>query len=79
MNKKLSFFLLITFVSYTGLSQSVENAKSGAYVDTLAKERLEQHVYTFASDSLQGRKTGTKYAKMAACCIALGTNAVQQP
>ena len=33
---------------------------------TTLKERLQQHVYTLASDSLQGRKAGTKYAEMAA-------------
>jgi hypothetical protein len=30
------------------------------------KERLEQHVYTLASDSMQGRKAGTNFSKMAA-------------
>jgi hypothetical protein len=30
------------------------------------KERLEQHVFTLASDSFQGRKAGTEYAQMTA-------------
>ena len=32
---------------------------------TTLKERLEQHVYTLASDSLQGRKAGSTHARMA--------------
>jgi len=34
------------------------------------KERLEQHVYTLASDSLKGRKAGTDHGRMAADYIA---------
>jgi len=37
-----------------------------AHAQTTLKERLEQHVYTLASDSLRGRQAGTVYARMAA-------------
>jgi acetylornithine deacetylase/succinyl-diaminopimelate desuccinylase-like protein len=37
-----------------------------AYAETTLKERLEQHVYTLASDEMGGRGSGTKYARMAA-------------
>jgi len=37
-----------------------------ANAQTTLKERLEQHVYTLASDSLRGRKAGTEYARKAA-------------
>jgi len=37
-----------------------------AYAQTTLNERLEQHVYTLASDSMQGRKAGTEHARMAA-------------
>jgi len=36
-----------------------------ANAQTTLKERLEQHVYTLASDSLKGRKAGSMYGKMA--------------
>jgi aminopeptidase YwaD len=36
------------------------------FAQTTLKERLEQHVYTLASDEMQGRKSGTKYSRMAA-------------
>ena len=50
-----------TFVFLLFLSTTVSvNAQ------TTLKERLEQHVYTLASDSLNGRKAGTVYARMAA-------------
>ena len=48
----LILFLLSTLLSVTAQS-------------TL-KERLEQHVFTLASDSLQGRQAGTLHARMAA-------------
>jgi len=41
-----------------------------ANAQTTIKEKLEQHVYTLASDSLQGRKAGTIYARKAANYIA---------
>ncbi|MCL2027602.1 MAG: M20/M25/M40 family metallo-hydrolase [Bacteroidales bacterium] len=44
----------------------VFSAVFSANGQTILKERLEQHVYTLAADSLQGRKAGTKYAQMAA-------------
>ena len=37
-----------------------------ANAQTTLKERLEQHVYTLASDSLRGRQAGTEYARKAA-------------
>ena len=37
-----------------------------AYTQITMKEKLEQHVYTLASDSMRGRKAGTEYARMAA-------------
>jgi len=48
----LAFFVL-TFVTYT-------------FAQTTLNERLEKHVYTLASDEMQGRKPGTKYSRMAA-------------
>jgi hypothetical protein len=53
------FSKILTFLLITAIILSV-NAQN-----TLI-ERLEQHVYTLASDSLQGRKAGTDYNKMAA-------------
>jgi hypothetical protein len=38
----------------------------GTFAQTTLKERLEQHVYTLASDEMQGRMAGTEYAQMAA-------------
>jgi len=35
------------------------------FAQTTLKERLEQHVYTLASDEMRGRKPGTKYSRMA--------------
>lgn len=37
-----------------------------AFAQTTLKERLEQHVYTLASDEMKGRKAGTEYARKAA-------------
>ena len=51
--KVLTFFFIFSTIFST-------NAQ------TALKERLEQHIYTLASDSLQGRKAGTEYAGMAA-------------
>jgi hypothetical protein len=48
----------------------VFSALLSAYAQTTLKERLEQHVYTLASDLLRGRKAGTEYARMAADYIA---------
>ena len=56
--REIVTFLLITSII---LSTNAQN--------TLI-ERLEQHVYTLASDSLQGRKAGTDYGRMAADYIA---------
>ncbi len=55
MKKRPIFFTLLLILS----SVLSVNAQS-----TL-KERLERHVYTLASDSLQGREAGTRYARMA--------------
>ena len=49
----------ITFLFITSIILS-------ANAQTSLKERLEQHIYTLASDSLQGRKAGTVYAQKAA-------------
>jgi len=49
----------ITFLFITSIILS-------ANAQTSLEERLEQHVYTLASDSLQGRKAGTIYAQKAA-------------
>ena len=35
------------------------------FAQSTLKERLEQHVYTLASDEMRGRKPGTKYSRMA--------------
>jgi hypothetical protein len=67
MKRTLISFLITGLINFSGLSQQQDNT---VYFDALAKERLEQHVYTLASDSLQGRKAGTKYARMAADYIA---------
>jgi hypothetical protein len=53
-----SFRRLITLLFFSSIILSTQ-AQTGL------KERLEQHVYTLASDSLQGRKAGTQYARMA--------------
>jgi hypothetical protein len=52
--RKILTFLLVTSITLSANAQST------------LKERLEQHVYTLASDSLQGRKAGTDYSRMAA-------------
>ena len=51
--RKIILFLCIFSIVFSGNAQ------------TTLKERLEQHIYTLASDSLQGREAGTIYAKMA--------------
>ncbi len=35
------------------------------FAQTTLKERLEQHVYTLASDEMRGREPGTIYSRMA--------------
>jgi len=49
--KVLTFLFILSIV----LSSNAQNT---------LKERLEQHEYILASDSLQGRKAGTEFAKM---------------
>ena len=63
MIKKIIILITVSLISLLGYSQ--QQAISSTF-DANAKERLKQDVYTLASDSLQGRKAGTKYAKMAA-------------
>jgi hypothetical protein len=48
-----------------GLPQSVVETDLGDS-ETIVRERLKQHVYTLASDELQGRRAGSEYARMAA-------------
>ncbi|GHU94337.1 hypothetical protein FACS189479_06960 [Spirochaetia bacterium] len=52
---KLTFTCLLIFSTIISVN-----------AETTLKERLEQHVYTLASDEMRGRKAGTKYAHMAA-------------
>jgi hypothetical protein len=66
IKKILYVFLFTSLLGCTGLSQSVVKTDLEVQSDTLLKERLEQHVYTLASDSFRGRKSGTEYARMAA-------------
>ena len=70
MKRTLLLFLTASFITFAMQSQQIDSAKLYTHSNTLAKERLEQHIYTLASDTLQGRKAGTKYAKMAANYIA---------
>ena len=62
MKKRLHLLLTAILVSFAGNAQTTQ--------DTQTKERLEQHVYTLASDTLRGRKAGSQYARMAADYIA---------
>jgi len=57
-NFKFHILRSVGLVCFILLSSVISNAQN-----TL-KERLEQHVYTLASDSLQGRKAGSEYARM---------------
>ncbi|MDR0287913.1 MAG: M28 family peptidase [Clostridiales bacterium] len=43
---------------------------TGAYSQATLEERLKNHVYTLAADSLMGRKAGSEFAKKAADYIA---------
>jgi len=61
MKRMLLLFLTASFITLAGQTQQI---------DTLAKERLKQHVCTLASDTLQGRQAGTIYARKAADYIA---------
>jgi hypothetical protein len=45
-------------------------ARTVAYSQATLDERLQQHVYTLASDSLMGRKAGSEHARKAADYIA---------
>ena len=54
--KKLAFCILLATLSVTVYSQT-------------RQERLTEHVYYFAADSLQGRQAGTIYANKAAAYI----------
>ncbi|MDR2148448.1 MAG: M20/M25/M40 family metallo-hydrolase [Tannerella sp.] len=49
------------FLSFLFILSAIFSANG----QTTLKERLEKHVYTLASDSMQGRKAGTEYARMA--------------
>lgn len=53
-SKQLFLLFISTLITFSAVAQST------------LKERLTKHVYTLASDSLQGRKTGTVYAEKAA-------------
>ena len=59
--KKISFTLLVIFFV---------NSFSIAYSQSNLEERLKQHVYTLAADSLMGRAAGSIYSKKAADYIA---------
>ena len=54
-NLKLAFTCLFIFIAILSVN-----------AETTLKERLEQHVYTLASDEMRGRLAGTEYARMAA-------------
>jgi hypothetical protein len=59
---KLILLLPLIFMATIAFSQS----KIEPYVKTITQENLKKHIYTLASDSLEGRKTGQKGQKMAA-------------
>lgn len=61
---KMSAILAICAVSVFA-EESIEPVSEN-FIETNLRERLMQHVYILASDSLRGRKAGTKYARMAA-------------
>ncbi len=52
--KKLCLFIFYTVIIFSSFGQNS------------LKERLEQHVYTLAADSLYGRESGSEYTQMAA-------------
>jgi len=62
MNDKKILFIVVLVVIFI-------RAPLG-YAQELLEEKLRQHVYTLADDSLVGRKAGTVYAKKAADYIA---------
>jgi len=65
----MALIVAILLSGCSGLSKSViETNLSDS--DTLIKERLEQHVYTLASDAMRGRRAGSEDARMAAEYIA---------
>ena len=41
-----------------------------AFAQDTLEERLKQHVYTLAADSLAGRRAGSEYARKAAAYVA---------
>jgi len=61
--KNLFYLIILLFVILT------KNIPV-AYSQSSLEERLKQHVYVLASDSLMGRKAGSEYAKKAANYIA---------
>ena len=57
--KKVSYLFILQYVILTVCFMS-------AYSQETMQERLKQHVYVLASDSLMGRKAGSEYSKKAA-------------
>jgi len=61
-SKTLFFWMFRSALIYLFMFSAILSA----YGQTILKEKLEQHVYTLASDEMQGRRAGTRYARMAA-------------
>ena len=59
LHAKLFLFLFFVSITFTIDAQ------------TTLRDRLEKHVFTLASDSLQGRKAGTAYAQKAAAYVSI--------
>ncbi|PLX24887.1 MAG: hypothetical protein C0599_01670 [Salinivirgaceae bacterium] len=63
---KLILLLPLAFIATIAFSQS----KIEPFVKTITQENLKKHIYTLASDSLEGRKTGEIGQKKAAKYIS---------
>lgn len=64
--KHLLLLLPLAFVASFAFAQT----NFDAYVNTITEKSVETHIYTLASDSMQGRKTADEGQKMAANYIA---------
>ena len=59
---KKKYILYITLLQFAILI----NCNSPVYAQSSLKDRLKQHVFTLAADSLMGRKAGSEHTRMAA-------------
>ena len=66
---KIYFLIAVALAAVScNTAQTAAKAKktNTDYANTITSEELKTHLYTFASDEMQGRMTGTEGQKMAA-------------